>query len=110
MQTGRAVLHPSAALRPPWHAHLAIATADVAKHLALTLAVVLGGTVAVALVLVLALAATPVAALLAVWILWRWARGGAREARRFTLRARRRASSLGLRIVRGAADARDAAR
>jgi hypothetical protein len=103
MHTGRAVLVHPAALRTPWHEAFAVATLDVAKHLALTLAVTAAGSIAVSLLLLLAVVAAPLGLALATWVLWRSTRDGARGVRRLTLRARRRARALGLRMVRGAA-------
>jgi hypothetical protein len=108
MQNGRALLTHPRTLRRPWYADLAVAASDVAKHLALTLAVVLGGTVVVALMLMTLLVTAPLGGALLGCILWRSARGGARQARRFTLRARRRARALGLRLVGDAVDAQPA--
>jgi hypothetical protein len=86
--SGRAVvlLHPALA-RTPRPIAAALAAADLAKHLALTLAVVAGGTFVVAVALVL----------------WRASRGGGRSVKRSLARARRRARALGLRVVDGAA-------
>ncbi len=102
METGRAALVHPVRLCPTRLPVLAEAALDVSKHFALTLAIVAGGTVALALVLMLVLVGAPVAGALIAWILWRSARDGARATRRFGERARRRARSLGLRVVRGA--------
>ncbi len=101
MQTSRAVLPHPAAFRPTRQSAAAIAAVDVTKHLGLTLAVLVAGTAALALLLTLALVAAPIGGVFIAWILWRSARGGAR-ASRFGIRARLRARSLGLRRVRGA--------
>jgi len=104
MHTGRTVLLHPAMLRTPWHVAFLLATADAAKHLVLTLAVIAGGSVAVALLLLLSVVAAPLGLAVVTWVLWRSTRDGAREVRRLTLRARRRARALGLRVVRGAAE------
>jgi ABC-type protease/lipase transport system fused ATPase/permease subunit len=101
--TGRAVvLHPALA-RTPWPVAAAVAAAEVAKHLALTLAVVAGGTFVVAAALVVGVVAAPVLVALAAWLLWRASRDGARGVKRSLASARRRARALGLRVVEGAA-------
>jgi hypothetical protein len=97
------VLHP-AVFRPPWHVALVVAAAEVARHLALTFAFVIGGAVAAALVLLLAVVAAPLGAALLTWILWRASRDGARGVRGTLARARRRARALGLRVVEGAGE------
>jgi hypothetical protein len=91
-------------MRMPWYLAFALAAADVSKHLALTLAVMAGGAVAVALVLLLAVVSAPLAFGVFAWLLWRASQDGAREVRRSMARARRRARALGLRVVRGAAE------
>jgi hypothetical protein len=102
--SGRAVvlLHPALA-RTPRPVAAALAAADVAKHLALTLAVVAGGTFVVAVALVLAVVSAPLLVVLAGGLLWRASRGGGRSVKRSLARARRRARALGLRVVDGAA-------
>jgi hypothetical protein len=101
MQTGRTVLLYPAETRNRWYLAFAIATSEVASHLALTLAVVAAGVVAVAVVLLLLAIATPLGGALVLWILWRSAHDGGIEARRIARRARRRARILGLRVARG---------
>jgi hypothetical protein len=101
MQTGRTVLLYPAEARTPWYLAFAIATSEVASHLALTLAVLAAGVVAVAAILLLLAVATPLGGALVVWILWRSAHDGGRGARRLARRARRRARALGLRVARG---------
>jgi ABC-type nickel/cobalt efflux system permease component RcnA len=101
--TGRAVLLHPALLRTPWPVAAAIAAADVAKHLALTLALVAGGTFVVAAALVVAVVSAPVLVALAAWLLWRASRDGTRGVKHSLARARRRARALGLRVVDGAA-------
>jgi hypothetical protein len=91
-------------MRTPWHVAFVLATADVVKHLGLTLAVMTAGAIAVALVLLLAVVSAPLGLALFTWVLWRASRDGAREVRRSMARVRRRARALGLRVVRGAAD------
>ncbi len=101
--TGRAVvLHP-ALMRTRWPVAAAVAAADVAKHLVLTLAVVAGGTFVVAAALVVGVVSAPLLVALAAWLLWRRSRGGARDVKRSLARARRRARALGLRVVQGSA-------
>ncbi len=103
MGTGRAVvLHP-ALVRTPWPIAATVAATNVAKHLALTLAVVAGGTFVVAAALVVAVVSAPLLAVLSAWLLWRASRDGARGVKRSLARARRRARALGLRVVQGAA-------
>ena len=103
MHTTRAVILPHPAmLRTPWHVAFLVAAAELAKYSLLTAAVVVGGTVAVLLLLTLALVAAPLGAAVVAWILWRSAEKGAREARRMARRARRRMRVLGLRVVQGA--------
>lgn len=97
------ILHPVMS-RTPWHVAFLLAAGELAKYSGLTAAVVVGGTVAVLLVLLLAVVAAPLGAALVAWILWRAAQQSARDARRLTLRARRRARALGLRVVRGATE------
>ena len=100
--SGRAVaivVHP-AALRPPWHVAFLVAAAEVSKHVALTLAVLAGGAAIATLVLVLLVVSAPLGAALLAWVLWRASRDGASEAKRSLARARRRARSLGLHVVR----------
>jgi nucleotide-binding universal stress UspA family protein len=80
----------------------AIATADVARHLALTFAVMASGAVAVAMVLLLAVISAPLGAALLTWLLWRASRDGARGVKRSLAKARRRARALGLRVLPGA--------
>jgi nucleotide-binding universal stress UspA family protein len=89
-------------MRPPWHVAFVIATADVARHLALTLAVIAGGAIAVAMVLLLAVISAPLGVALLTWFLWRTSRGGAWGMKRSLARARRRARALGLRVLPGA--------
>jgi nucleotide-binding universal stress UspA family protein len=101
MQTGRTVLLYPAAPRTPWYLALAIATSEVASHLALTLAIVAAGVVVVAAVLLLLAVATPLGGALVLWIVWRSAHDGGREARRLARRAQRRARALGLRVANG---------
>lgn len=103
MQTGRAVLLHPAVMRTPWHLAFILASVDVAKHLVLTLAVIVGGAIAVSFLLLLAVVASPLGLALVTWVLWRSTRDGAREVRRLAARARRRARALGLHVVRGAA-------
>ncbi len=91
--------HP-AALRTPWHLAFLIAAADVAKHALVTLAVVAGGAAAAVLVLILAVVSAPLGVALLAWVLWRASRDGTREVKRSFARARRRARSLGLHVVR----------
>jgi hypothetical protein len=74
----------------------------VTKHLALTLAVVAGGTFVVAVALVVAAVSAPILVVLATWLLWRGSRDGARTVKRSLARARRRARALGLRVIEGA--------
>ena len=104
MHHGRAiVLHP-ALMRTPWHVAFAVAAADIAKHLGLTLAVMAGGAIAVVIVLLVAVVAAPLGLALLTWLLWRASSGGAREVKRSMARARRRARALGLRVVRGSVE------
>ncbi len=101
--TGRAVvLHPALA-RTPWPVAATVAAASVAKHLALTLAVIAGGTFVVAAALVVAVVSAPLLVAVVAWLLWRTSRGGSRNVKRTMARARRRARALGLRVVQGAA-------
>jgi fatty acid desaturase len=102
METGRTVLLHPAAFRVPWHVAFARAAIEVSSHLALTLAVVAAGAIAVGLVLLLVLVSAPLGGALVAWILWRSAQDGAHEARRLARSARARARKLGLRVVRGA--------
>lgn len=103
MQSGPAVfLHPAMS-RTPWHVAFLVAAVEFAKYSGLTAAVVIGGTLAVVLLLVLAVVAAPLGAALVCWILWRSAQHGARHASRLTASGRRRARSLGLHVVRDAA-------
>lgn len=102
MHERRIDIHP-AAMRTPWHLAFAIATANVVKHVALTFAVMTGGAIAVAFVLLLAVVAAPIGAALLTWVLWRASQDGARGVKRSLARARRRARALGLRVVQGAA-------
>jgi hypothetical protein len=67
--------------------------------LVLCAAVVAGAAVAVALVLALAVVAAPLAAGMALWLVWRSGDVAAREARRLRARVRRRARALGLTVV-----------
>ncbi len=100
--SGRAVavvVHPSA-LRPSWHIAFLVAAAEVAKHVTLTLAVLAGGAAIATLVLVLLVVSAPLGAALLAWVLWRASRDGASGAKRSLARARRRARSLGLHVVR----------
>ena len=99
MQSGPAVVQHPAASKTPWHVALLVAAAELAKYSGLTAAVVVGGAVVVLLVLTLAVVTAPIGAALLCWVLWRSARHGARRARHVTLRARRRARALGLRVV-----------
>ncbi len=101
MHTRAVVLHP-AVFRPPWHVAFAIAAGEVAKHLALTFAFVIGGGIVAGFAILLAVIAAPIGAALLTWILWRASRDGARGVRRTLARARRRARALGLRVVEGA--------
>jgi membrane protein implicated in regulation of membrane protease activity len=103
MHEGRAILLHPILMRPPWHVALVVAAADVATHLAITLAVIAGGTFVVAAALVLAVVAAPLLVVLLAWLLWRASRDGARGVKRSLARARRRARALGLRVVQGAA-------
>jgi hypothetical protein len=103
MHDGRAILLHPAVMRTPWHVAFLLATADVAKHLSLTLAMMIGGAIAVALALLLAVVAAPLGFALLTWLLWRASRDGARGVKRSMARARRRARALGLRVVRDAA-------
>ncbi len=93
------LVHP-AALRTPWHVAFAIAAVDVAKHLALTAAIIAGGAAIATLVLVLVVVSAPLGLALLAWVLWRSSRDGARGVTRSLARARRRARALGLRVVR----------
>jgi hypothetical protein len=93
------IVHP-ALLRTPWHVAALLAAADVTKHLALTLAVVVGGSVVAVLVLLLAVVSAPLGLALLAWVLWRSTRDGAREVKRSLAAARRRARALGLYVVR----------
>jgi hypothetical protein len=100
MQSGPAiVLHPAMS-RTPWHVAFLLAASEFARYSALTAAVVVGGTIAVLLVLVLAVVAAPLGAAIVTWLVWRSAQHGAGHVRRLTVRARRRARALGLRVVR----------
>ncbi len=101
--TERAVLLHPALLRTPWPVAAGVAAANVAKHLALTLAVVAGGTFVVAAALVVAVVSAPLLVVLATWLLWRGSRGGSRGVKLSIARARRRARALGLRVVQGTA-------
>ena len=101
--TGRAVLLHPASMRTPWPLAAAVAAADVSKHLALTLAVVAGGTFVVAAALVVAVVSAPVLVVLAAWLVWRASREGTQGVKRSLAHARRRARALGLRVVEGAA-------
>ncbi len=103
MHIGRAVLLHPALMRTPWHVAFVLATAEVAKHVALTLAMMTGGAVAVALVLLLAVVSAPLGLALVSWFVWRSSRDGAHEVRRSMVLMRRRARALGLRVVRGGA-------
>lgn len=105
MHTGRAVLLHPALARTPWHVAAAVTGVDVARHVALTFAVMAGGAIAVALVLLLAVVSAPLGLALLTWLLWRSSQDGAREVRRSLARMRRRARALGLRVVRGGAEA-----
>lgn len=98
------VLHPAAFFRPPWYVALAIAAGEIAKHLALTFAVVTGGAIVAVFAILLAVVAAPLGAALLTWILWRASRDGARGLRRTLASARRRARALGLRVVEGVGD------
>ena len=83
---------------------LVTAAADVAKHVALTLAIIAGGAAVAAFALLLAVLAAPICAALLTWVLWRASRDGAYGVRRSLARARRRARALGLRVVQGAGE------
>ncbi len=98
--TGRAVLLHPTATRTTWPVAAALAAADVATHLALTLALVAGGAIVVVVALVVAVVSAPLLVALAGWLLWRASRDGAREVKRSLGSARWRA---GLRVVQGAA-------
>ena len=100
--TGRAVVLLPAFARTPWPVAALGAAAGVARHLALTLALVAGGTFVVAAALVVGVVSAPLLLVLATWLLWRASRGGARGVQRSIARARRRARALGLRVVQGA--------
>jgi hypothetical protein len=100
MQAKAAVLVHPAVLRTPWHVALAIAAADVSKHVALTIAIAIGGAMAATLMLLLAVVCAPLCVALLAWVLWRSSHDAARDVRRSLARARRRARALGLRVVR----------
>ena len=99
--THTVVLHP-AMLRTPWHVAFLVAAAELVKYSALTAAVVIGGAVAVMLVLLLALLTAPLCAAMVAWVVWRSAEQGSRAGRRIARRVRRRMRVLRLRVVQGA--------
>ncbi|HET8541109.1 MAG TPA: hypothetical protein VFL83_14640 [Anaeromyxobacter sp.] len=103
MHEGRAILLHPALTRPPRHAAFVAASATAASHLAVTLAVVAGGTLVVVTALVLAVTAAPLLVPVLAWALWRASRDGGHGVKRSIARARRRARALGLRVVQGAA-------
>jgi len=93
------LIHP-AVLRTPWHVAFALAAGEVAKHLALTLALLAGGAALATLLLVLLVVSAPLGVALLAWVLWRASRDGPAGVRRSLARARRRACALRLHVVR----------
>ncbi len=101
MPTGPAVpLHPRADLRPRRGRHLRH-VAGLAGQLLFAAAIIVGGAVAIALLLTFVLVAAPLAAVLVSWIVWRSGDVAARQARRMRSRLRRRARALGLVVLPG---------
>ena len=101
MATVSAVLvHPAAARRPGRQGLARRAAAFVAA-LAVSLAILAGGAVMVAFLLMLLVLAAPLAALVVAWLLWRSGDTASREARAVRARLRRRARALGLVVLAG---------
>lgn len=100
MATGAAIpLHP---VRKPARAPLAARAASLAGHFLLAAALIIGGSVALAMTLTLVFVAAPLAAALVLWFVWRAGDGAARQANRMRARVRRRARALGLTVLAGA--------
>ena len=101
MATETAVLlHPTVARRAG-RGGLARRVASFARGLALTIAILSGGTVMVVLLLMLLVIAAPVAVLFVAWLVWRSGGTVGRDARAVRARLRRRARALGLVVLAG---------
>lgn len=93
------------AARPATRSGLASRTAKLATELALALALLAGGAVAVVMLSLLIVLAAPVAAGVLGWLAWRSGDATAREAARARARLRRRTRALGLVVLAGSGPA-----
>jgi membrane protein implicated in regulation of membrane protease activity len=98
--TGAAI--PLHRVRKPARASLAARAASLAGHFLLAAALIIGGSVALALTLTLVFVAAPLAAAFVLWFVWRAGDGTARQTNRLRARVRRRARALGLTVLAGA--------
>lgn len=94
------VLHPAVARRHERRG-LARRAAALLGQMLLALAILAGGTVMVTLLLVLLVLASPLAAAILAWVIWRSGDTAARQARVVRSRLRRRARALGLVVLAG---------
>jgi len=101
MPTGPAILvHPASRRRE--RPSLAVRAATLLGHFVFAAALIVGGSVALAMVLTLVFVAAPLAAGLVLWMIWRSGDAAARQTRRVRARVQRRARSLGLSVLAGA--------
>ncbi|MGE5434799.1 MAG: hypothetical protein ACM3S3_08450 [Candidatus Doudnabacteria bacterium] len=100
MATRPLALHLPAA-PPAARRGLAARFAKLATELVLAAAIVAAGAVAVILLLLLVVIATPLAAALVAWLVWRSGDVASRQASRVRARLRRRARALGLVVLAG---------
>ena len=96
MSTGNAIplQHPSAA-----RDSLARRATTLAGQLLFAAALIVGGTIAIALFLTFVFVAAPIVAAIVLWVIARSGDGAARRARRMRVSIRRRARALGLTVV-----------
>ena len=101
MSNGPAMLvHPVARTRERPSA--GARAAALLGQLAFAAALIVGGSVALAMVLTLVFVAAPLAAALVFWMIWRSGDAAARQTRRVRARVRRRTHALGLSVLAGA--------